>query len=72
MPVPGTMTAVWWETQINGMVFGIPQVGSWAVKEDRYLENMQLEPDVRVENDPASLLSGKDRQLEAAVRLLME
>ena len=54
------------------MVFGIPQVGSWAVKEDRYLENMQLEPDVRVENDPASLLSGKDRQLEAAVRLLME
>ena len=27
MPVPGTMTAVWWETMINGVVFGIPQVG---------------------------------------------
>lgn len=72
MPVPGTMTAVWWETQINGMVFGIPQVGSWAVKENRYLENMQLEPDLRVENDPASVLGGRDLQLEAAVRLLME
>ena len=26
-PIAGTMTAVWWETLINGMVFGIPQVG---------------------------------------------
>ena len=27
-PVPGTMTAVWWETQIDPtIVFGIPQVG---------------------------------------------
>ena len=27
-PVPGTMTAVWWETQIDPtLVFGIPQVG---------------------------------------------
>ena len=27
MPIPGTMTAVWWETQINRHIyFGIPQV----------------------------------------------
>lgn len=29
MPVPGTMTAVWWETQIDPTIyFGISQVGS--------------------------------------------
>ncbi len=34
-PVPGTMTAVWWETQIDPtIVFGIPQVAVKAVKEN--------------------------------------
>ena len=67
-PVPGTMTAVWWETQINNqIVFGIPQVGVMGVKEGRYLENMQIEPDILVHNDPASMLAGEDKQLEAAV-----
>ena len=72
MPVPGTMTAVWWETMLNGMVFGIPQVGSFGVKEGRYLENMQIEPDIKVENDPASVLRGEDKQLETAVKEMMK
>jgi len=72
MPVPGTMTAVWWETQINGMVFGIPQVGSFGLKEGRYLENQQIEPDIKIDNDPASVLRGEDRQLEAAVKEMMK
>ena len=72
MPVPGTMTAVWWETQINGMVFGIPQVGSFGLKEGRYLENLQIEPDIKVDNDPASVLRGEDKQLEAAVKEMMK
>ena len=67
-PVPGTMTAVWWENQIDqSIIFGIPQVGVTAVKEGRYLENMQIEPDILVYNDPASVLRGEDKQLEAAV-----
>lgn len=67
-PVPGTMTAVWWETQIDPtIVFGIPQVGAMAIKEGKYLENMQIEPDILVYNDPASILRGEDKQLEAAV-----
>lgn len=67
-PVPGTMTAVWWETQIDpSLVFGIPQVGGIGIKEGRYLENMQIEPDILVYNDPASVLRGEDKQLEAAV-----
>ena len=73
MPVPGTMTAVWWETLINPqLVFGIPQVGGWMLKEQRYMENYQLEPDVRVANDPASLLQGRDIQLEKAVEEMLK
>ena len=72
-PVPGTMTAVWWETQIDPtIVFGIPQVGAIAVEEGRYLENMQIEPDILVYNDPASVLRGEDKQLEAAVAEMLK
>ena len=72
-PVPGTMTAVWWENQIDpSIVFGIPQVAVTAVKEGRYIENMQIEPDILVYNDPASVLKGEDRQLEAAVAEMLK
>ena len=72
-PVPGTMTAVWWETQIDPtIVFGIPQVGSIGVKDGRYLENMQVEPDIEIYNDPASTLRGEDKQLEAAVAEMLK
>ena len=71
-PVPGTMTLVWWEKQINSQItVGFPQVGTWSVAEGRYLENAQLEPDILIYNDPASLLEGKDPQLEAAVREML-
>ncbi|MBR4809141.1 MAG: PD40 domain-containing protein [Bacteroidales bacterium] len=73
MPVPGTMTAVWWETQVNpSIVFGIPQVGGWMLKEQRYMENFQLEPDIRVANDPESELEGRDIQLETAVAEMLK
>jgi Tol biopolymer transport system component len=72
MPVPGTMTAVWWETLIHPqIIFGIPEVGGWIPDMQRYMENLQLEPDVRVDNDPASRLRGEDKQLEAAVREML-
>ena len=71
-PVPGTMTAVWWENQIyDQIVFGIPEVGSFDLKDGRYLENAQLVPDILVYNDPASVLEGRDLQLEAAVREML-
>jgi tricorn protease len=71
MPVPGTGTAVWWERLQNGMVFGIPQVGMVDVDGD-YLENKQLEPDIKVSNDPDKVSKGKDQQLEAAVKELLK
>jgi C-terminal processing protease CtpA/Prc len=72
MPVPGTGTAVWWETQIDPtIVFGIPMV-AFIGKENRPVENLQIEPDIKVPNDFKSILSGKDPQLERAVKEMQE
>lgn len=72
MPVPGTMTAVWWENQQDpSLVFGIPQVGM-KDNQGRYLENLQLEPDIKVTNDPEATLQGRDPQIEATVKSLLE
>lgn len=71
-PVPGTMTAVWWETQIDPtIVFGIPQVGSMDNR-GNYLENQQLYPDIEVYNRPEDVLEGKDAQLERAIQEMMQ
>lgn len=71
-PVPGTMTAVWWERQIDPtIVFGIPQVGMQDMQ-GHYLENQQLEPDIEVYNSPESQLKGEDHQLEEAVREMLK
>jgi C-terminal processing protease CtpA/Prc len=70
MPVPGTGTAVWWEGLQNGMWFGIPQVGM-VDNEGRYMENTQLEPDVKVPNEPGAVSTGRDQQLEEAVKVLL-
>lgn len=70
-PVPGTMTAVWWETQIDPSIyFGIPQVTSLDMN-GKPLENKQLNPDVTVYNNPGDLINGRDAQLEEAVKVLM-
>lgn len=72
MPVPGTGTAVWWETQIDPtIVFGIPMIASMGT-DGVVTENTQFEPDVRVELPYNSFLSGKDPQLEAAVKGLLK
>ncbi len=72
MPVPGTFTAVWWERQIdNSIVFGIPQVGA-IDKDGKYLENQQLEPDVKVANEIEQITKGNDQQLKAAVNELLK
>lgn len=71
-PVPGTMTAVWWETQIDPtLVFGIPQVGCVDMN-GHYAENMELKPDVEIYNKPADVLNGVDEQLKSAVDTLLK
>lgn len=70
-PVPGTMTAVWWENQINpAIVFGIPQVTSVDVN-GNVLENQQLNPDILIYNQPNEFLNGTDAQLIEAIKSLM-
>jgi tricorn protease len=71
-PVPGTMTSVNWETlQDPTLYFGIPVVG-YRTAEGTYLENDQLEPDIDVENTKELVVTGRDEQLEAAVKALLK
>lgn len=70
-PVPGTMTSVNWETlQDESMYFGIPVIG-YEQDNGYYLENSQLEPDILILNDPATVVTGEDKQLKAAVNALL-
>ena len=71
MPVPGTMTAVWWESQINkNIYFGIPQIGIEDL-DGKLQENYQFEPDIKVKNDYKSVSEGRDKQIEEAVKHLL-
>ncbi len=72
MPVPGTMTSVNWVTmQDPTLVFGIPVIG-YRLSDGSVLENQQLEPDLRVANDPSAVVKGEDSQLKAAVDDLLK
>jgi C-terminal processing protease CtpA/Prc len=72
MPVPGTATAVWWETQVDPtLYFGIPQVGIKDLN-GNYLENQQLEPDIKVALTPSIVTKGRDEQIERAVEELLK
>lgn len=72
MPVPGTMTSVSWETlQDPTLYFGIPIVG-YRLPDGSYLENKQLEPDVKIANSPEKIIRGEDEQLEMAVKELLK
>jgi Tol biopolymer transport system component/C-terminal processing protease CtpA/Prc len=72
MPVPGTMTTVSWEVlQDPTLIFGIPTTG-YMLDDGSFLENQQLEPDVKQANDPWRLAAGEDQQLAKAVEVLIK
>ena len=72
MPVPGTGTFVWWETQIDPtLYFGIP-MGGWKVEEGYFLENTQFEPTIKVALEPGEVSEGVDSQTAAAVAELLK
>jgi tricorn protease len=71
-PVPGTGTAVWWETQIDPSIyFGIPMVATIG-KEGRPTENLQVYPDIDVNLLYQDFIEGKDTQLEAAIAEMLK
>ena len=72
MPVAGTGTAVWWETLQDGEVyFGIPEIG-FRDDQGHLMESALIEPDIKVQNDPGVLAAGRDQQIEAAVKALVD
>lgn len=72
MPVPGTGTFVWWENQIDpALRFGIP-MGCWQTPDGKCAENVQTDPDIRVALEPSIMSTGRDQQIEAAVKELMK
>ena len=72
MPVAGTGTAVWWESQIDPtIVFGIPMVATIGM-DKKVTENKELEPDIEVKLPYNDFLNGKDPQIETAVKELMK
>ncbi|MDO4881044.1 MAG: S41 family peptidase [Capnocytophaga sp.] len=72
MPVPGTMTSVNWVTlQDPSVYFGIPVVG-YLTDDGKYLENLELYPDITAPLDPLKLSEGEDTQLKTAVEELLK
>lgn len=73
MPVPGTATAVWWETlRVDPtLYYGIPQLGIRDLN-DNFLENQQLDPDILIWNDYESMSKGEDLQLLKAIEEMMK
>jgi hypothetical protein len=47
-------------------------MGCWRSLDGKCAENIQTEPDIMVRNDPEVMASGRDQQIEAAVRELMK
>jgi C-terminal processing protease CtpA/Prc len=72
MPVPGTGTFLWWEAQIDpALSFGIP-MGGYRTPDGKFSENNQLEPDIKIRNEPDVITAGRDQQIEAAVKALLK
>jgi Tol biopolymer transport system component len=70
--VAGTCTFVWWERTIDPeIVFGIPNL-TVTDPEGNALENLDLDPDIYVQNMPGDIVEGKDAQLERAVEEMLK
>ncbi|HEX8765568.1 MAG TPA: PDZ domain-containing protein [Candidatus Acidoferrum sp.] len=57
---------------LDGGFVTAPRVAIYGLHGDWEVENKGIPPDIEVENDPASVASGHDRQLEKAVEVTME
>ena len=57
---------------MDGGFVTAPRVGIYGLHGEWEVENHGIAPDVEVENDPASVAAGHDKQLEKAVELTME
>jgi len=73
MPVPGTGTASWFETQINDQLSVQIAVGAtYGDGQEQPTENHQVYPDIEVSDRYNAILNGKDEQLETAVNEMLK
>ena len=56
---------------IDGGTVNVPEFGMINVKGEWVIEGYGVDPDIEVENDPRSVIAGKDPQLEKAVEEVM-
>ncbi|AOX17838.1 S41 family peptidase [Kozakia baliensis] len=56
---------------LDGTAISIPEFALYNDKSQWVIENHGVDPDIVVEDEPADLLAGHDRQLETAVSTLM-
>ena len=57
---------------LDGGFVTAPRVGIYGLHGEWEVENKGIPPDIEVENDPASVAAGHDRQLEKAVEVTMD
>ena len=77
-PVIGTRTwggvrGIRGETRLmDGGYITIPEAAMYNPRSQWILENVGVEPDIRIDNPPGAVMSGRDPQLEKAVEVLLE
>ncbi len=71
VPTPGYVIGTSPATLSDGTQYRLPRVGFYTI-DGRNLENLGIEPDYLIENTPEDIASHRDRQLEAAVDLLLK
>jgi tricorn protease len=57
---------------LDGGFVTAPRVAIYGLHGEWEVENHGIAPDIEVENDPASVAAGHDRQLEKAVEVTLE
>jgi tricorn protease len=58
-------------TLIDGGTVYVPEFGTNSIRGEWVIEGYGVEPDIEVENDPKSILEGRDPQLERAVQEIL-
>ena len=56
---------------IDGGVVNVPEFGFASIEGEYVVEGEGVTPDIEVDNDPASVIAGRDRQLERAIEEVM-
>ena len=69
----GGLVGIWnYPSLLDGGGVTAPRGAIYGLNGDWEVENRGIPPDIEVENDPASVAAGHDRQLEKAVEVTME